>query len=78
MVEIRNVGNGRYEVFVENLHWEAFASEQQAEETAGRLARRLGAELGVELSEVEIRRLVLEESARATELAGGSRHLSPA
>lgn len=59
MVEIRNVGNGRFEVFAEDLHWEAFTSEQRALDTAASLARKIGVTMGIEPSEVKIKHFQL-------------------
>lgn len=55
MVEIRDVGAGRYEVYAENRHWEAFTDAEQAEAVAGELTRRLSKELRVPAERIQVR-----------------------
>lgn len=55
MVEIREVGNNRFEVFAEDRHWEAFHGVDGAMQEATRLARQISTELNVSPDDVPVR-----------------------
>lgn len=50
MIVIRESGNGRYEVYAEGHHWEAFPGPLGAILTAQGLAERIAPECGGEVS----------------------------
>lgn len=54
MVEIRNVGNGRFEVFAEDFHWEAFTCPRRAREAAEKVASEIARAAGNVPAVVEV------------------------
>lgn len=54
MVEVRDVGGGRFEVFAQDMHWEAFTDSMQARDAARDLAEQIYWERGVSAFVIEI------------------------